>query len=245
MNETKIITPSLMEYPRNHHPHSLENLRDFSTARSVRVAIPIGTRFGKLVVKSSFMQNGRRCYVVDCDCGKTRNVIGCYLKNGRTKACNINNCRWSWIKHGFKTKGSNCPEYYIWKCMRQRCSNPRIHNYHNYGGRGISVCARWSDFAAFFEDMGKRPGPEYSIGRIDNDGNYEPDNCRWETHKQQARNTSTNRFLILNGVSKTVAEWAERLGVRKDFLHCRLTRGWSDERTLTEPAHNRGVNAQS
>lgn len=95
------------------------------------------------------------------------------------------------IKHG----QSNLPEYYIWKCMRQRCNNANSHKYPIYGGRGIKVCERWNDFNNFILDMGRRPSKDYSIDRIDNNGNYEPYNCRWTTRSEQMKNRRKYRMI--------------------------------------------------
>jgi hypothetical protein len=92
------------------------------------------------------------------------------------------------FRHGHSRKGAASPEYEVWKAMRARCRNPRDHRWCNYGGRGIQVCDRWQSFEAFYEDMGPRPSPQHSIDRIDNDGNYEPANCRWATQSEQLLN---------------------------------------------------------
>ena len=95
------------------------------------------------------------------------------------------------ITHGL----SSTPTYLIWKGMRQRCYTPTCVGYENYGGRGITICDRWSNYQLFLEDMGERPGPEFSIEREDNDGNYEPSNCVWATRTTQSRNRRAPRFL--------------------------------------------------
>ena len=126
-------------------------------------------------------------------------------------------------KHGmWKT-----PEFKVWLSMRARCLCKTHKQYAAYGGRGISVCERWMDaFENFYADMGPRPSCQYSIDRINNDGNYEPDNCRWATRKQQQRNTRTVRPLTHDGLTLCVSEWAERLGINNRTILTRLRRGW-------------------
>lgn len=94
-------------------------------------------------------------------------------------------------KTSTKNRKRDLVEYSTWRDMRSRCTNPHVKNYKNYGGRGISVCERWNDFDNFLADMGYRPGAKYSIHRINNDGNYEPDNCKWATWIEQASNRRT------------------------------------------------------
>lgn len=124
------------------------------------------------------------------------------------------------------TPATSLREYRIWKLMRGRCANPKTPHWHRYGGRGITVCDRWRDsFANFLADMGRAPTPRHTIDRFpDPDGNYEPDNCRWATRRQQARNTSTNRMVAWRGESLCLAEWAERLEVTPRALALRLRR---------------------
>lgn len=108
--------------------------------------------------------------------------------------------------------------------MRSRCYNKNDPSWHHYGGRGISVCDRWrDDFDAFVEDMGFAEDGQ-SLDRINNDKGYEPENCRWANSVEQARNKRTNRVITYQGVSKTMAEWAEDLGIHQDTLHKRLMR---------------------
>lgn len=114
-------------------------------------------------------------------------------------------------------------EYRIWKLMRGRCNNRSHPNYPRYGGRGIRVCERWSSFANFLADMGLAPAG-LTIERKNNDGGYEPGNCRWATRKEQSRNTSTNRMIAWRGETLCLAAWAERFGVTPNTLHRRLQR---------------------
>lgn len=125
------------------------------------------------------------------------------------------------------------PEYCAWTQMRDRCRRQSHPGYELYGGRGITVCARWSSFQNFLADMGRRPSSSHSIDRIDNDGNYEPGNCRWATPKEQASNRSPNRFVEIEGERVTVQEASRRLGLGKNTVAERLRHGWSVERALT------------
>jgi hypothetical protein len=120
--------------------------------------------------------------------------------------------------------------------MRDRCYNPNHISYANYGGRGISVCERWRErFEHFFADMGMRPGPEYSLDRIDNDGNYEPGNVRWATQKEQGNNRRRNHLVTWGQSTHTIAEWEEITGINRDTIWSRLFKqGWSPERALSE-----------
>lgn len=133
-------------------------------------------------------------------------------------------------KHGF----SGSSEYQTWKSMKARCCNLNDLNHKDYGARGITVCQRWRDsFMAFYEDMGPRPNG-MTLERINNDGNYEPGNCKWVTWKKQLRNTRRNRILEFNGKRQCLTELAEQFGICKYVLRSRLYLGWSIERALTQ-----------
>jgi len=122
--------------------------------------------------------------------------------------------------------------------MKARCQNPKNHKYSAYGARGITVCERWQSFHGFLSDMGECPGTEYSIDRINNDGNYELGNCRWATVSQQMSNQSTNTRLSHNGKTMTVSQWARELGMHHTTILQRIYRsGWSIDRALTEAVH--------
>ncbi|MCH8978296.1 MAG: hypothetical protein IH945_03520 [Armatimonadetes bacterium] len=131
----------------------------------------------------------------------------------------------------------------IWTGMKQRCLNPDFAAFSNYGGRGIKVCERWMRFENFFEDMGAPPTGDHSIERIDNDGDYEPGNCRWATRADQLRNTSRNRWLELHGKRRVITDWAAITGLSEHTIRSRLGLGWSVERTLTTPARRKGRSA--
>lgn len=129
----------------------------------------------------------------------------------------------------------NKPEYFVWLGMRRRCRGQKEKCYPHYGGRGIRVCERWDkSFDAFYADMGPRPSPKHSVDRIDNDGNYEPGNCRWATNREQCNNTRVNRVIKYNGLRLTAKQWAARTGLRFTTILFRLNRGWSAEEILTK-----------
>jgi len=139
------------------------------------------------------------------------------------------------LKHGACRRSGKSRTYKIWHAMRARCKYPSQENYHLYGGRGISVCVRWLDFASFVEDMGECP-PGMTLDRINPDGDYTKDNCRWTDAKQQARNRRNNRLLEHHGKKQTLAEWAEELGISRSVLNQRLNAyGWSTEKALSTP----------
>lgn len=139
------------------------------------------------------------------------------------------------VTHGEARKGQKTREYLIWKAMLNRCRNPRNYNFNRYGGRGISVCERWLDYAVFKADMGPRP-PGYTLERINNDADYEVGNVRWATRAEQARNTSRTRLFTHQGVTLCITDWAIRLGFRSYAdIWQRLQAGWSLERALTTP----------
>ncbi len=136
------------------------------------------------------------------------------------------------------------PEYKIWDAMIQRCANSRAMTWKNYGGRGIKVHPRWlgrGGFLRFYGHVGPRPSPKHSLGRKDNDGNYEPGNVRWETWLEQMRNSRRNHWVTIGGVTLHLAEWARRIGICPPALAYRLRCGWTEE-ALLRPGQ-RGVRA--
>ena len=124
--------------------------------------------------------------------------------------------------------------YRAWANMKCRCTNEKHSQYQDYGGRGITVCDRWDDFDAFFEDMG-HPPPGLSLDRIDNDGNYEPTNCRWATIMTQVNNQRVRKnthFVTYEGTTLSLSDWARLIRMPQSTLDSRISRGWSTERAL-------------
>ncbi len=126
-----------------------------------------------------------------------------------------------------------------WEKMLRRCKDPKFDSFPWYGGRGIKVCERWQRFEDFFSDMGEKPSREYTLDRINNDGNYEPGNCRWATRIEQGSNKRNSRFLTLNGVTKSLPEWARSVGMDRELLRYRLGQGWSVRRAIEQPTDRR------
>lgn len=198
-----------------------------------------GQRFGRLVVLDMAYKGANHSWFwqCKCDCGKELIVDGHSLRTGNTQSCGCyNRDRLSEVgtTHGMsKTKIK-----YVHTNMKQRCFNSNHSEYHNYGGRGITVCARWAGergFENFLEDMGEAP-EGLSLDRIDNNGNYYPENCRWATQKEQQNNKRVNVYIEKDGKRKTITEWAEELGFNPATLRGRIAK-WGVERALSEPIH--------
>lgn len=149
---------------------------------------------------------------------------------GHTRSCGcVSRARST--KHGMH----GTPTYESWRAMRKRCEDSTHHAFSRYGGRGITVCAQWKDFARFYADMGDRPSKRHTLERIDNSKGYEPGNCCWADWHSQARNRRNNRLIAYDGVSATAPEWAERTGIPYYVIKSRIASGWSVSDALSKP----------
>jgi hypothetical protein len=200
-------------------------------------AIKIGQRFGRLVVLSRLNGDHGARFMCQCDCGTKKPAKGHVLLRGLIVSCGC--FRTEFLASGkSRTHGkSKTLTYRTWAKMRERCVDPKCPAYPRYGGAGIQLDPSWLKFENFLADMGERPTPKHSIDRYpDQKGNYCKSNCRWATAKEQANNCRTNVRLEWNGVTKTVAEWSEELGMSYDAIQQRIhILGWSAGRALTTP----------
>ena len=190
-----------------------------------------GRRFGRLVVLNrEKSKNGKTCWLCQCDCGnkkiiKTTHLIskntiscGCYRTEKHKKSITLFK-----KKHGL----SKDRIYKILNGIKQRCLNKNSKIYKNYGGRGITICDEWkNDFMAFYKwSMENGYKDDLTIDRIDNNGNYEPSNCRWVTAKEQANNTRHNHFIEFNGEKYTISQWADFLKINRNIIDKRIQAG--------------------
>lgn len=155
----------------------------------------VGQSFGRLTVlrRSEKISVGAILWDCACTCGNKTLVKGCNLMSGNTKSCGCLGTE-SRIRHNETAGGNRSPEYDCWIGIKTRCYDKNHSNFKNYGARGIKVCKRWLDsYSNFLSDMGRKPSSNYSIDRIDNDGNYAPSNCRWATRSEQNFNKRNNK----------------------------------------------------
>lgn len=174
-----------------------------------------------------------------CDCGNKLEARGDKLKSGTLKSCGCLHKRTIKKRVNQKHGMSNTRLYRIYKEMYGRCYSPKCPAYQDYGGRGIKICQEWLDDFMNFYNWAITNGyrDDLTIDRINNDGNYEPSNCRWATAKEQARNTRNTVFLTYKGETKSVPEWAEIIGISKDTLTYRKRAGWSDKECIEIPVY--------
>jgi hypothetical protein len=199
--------------------------------------IIIGEKFGRLLVVARKERRKRFIYFLcRCDCGTEKIIRADCLYTGNTTSCGCflrENRGQSQRTHGMSATHRTV-EYDAWAHMIRRCHTPTTHNYANYGGRGISVCERWRySFENFLADMGERPSPKHSLDRRDNNGNYEPANCRWATPIEQGNNTRKVRLITYKGKTQSVSAWTRELGFPRETLRKRIATGWPIDLAFT------------
>lgn len=218
-----------------------------------RVKDHTGTRFGRLTVLG-YVGSDRSCgrnrprFLCICDCGETHTAQGVSLVSGMVQSCGCLQkeaarrnvvlasaaCdalgRERFARHGM----SRQPEHNAWIGLKQRCYNPKNNRYASYGGRGITVCDRWCDsFEAFYEDMGPRPSDAHSIDRINPDGPYSPDNCRWATDEEQANNRTDNHYVEVEGRRVSLSDAETLTGISQKVILYRIRAGWPAAKWFT------------
>jgi hypothetical protein len=203
------------------------------------------SQFGRLRVLGEVDPIGRDRYVACiCECGAECVAAIGSLKRGLTKSCGCYRREFSATKnlrHGERRCDDlTSREYETWRRIIQRTSNPKNPEFHNYGGRGIKVCDRWRLFENFLADMGRRPSDKHSIDRIDNDGSYEPGNCRWATASEQAANTRRVHWVVLNGKKMTLSSAAAISGLPQGTVSKRIASGWPESLWFAKTARSRG-----
>jgi hypothetical protein len=183
-------------------------------------------------------------WLFKCDCGIEKILTKWDVMSGNTKSCGCLNaelikirCKENMTKHGmYQTK-----EYRAWHSMKDRCLCPTNKFYDYYGGRGIKICDSWlNSFENFFKDMGYAPTQQHSIDRIDNNGNYEPNNCRWATKREQVINRRNSFMITYKGETKAIAEWSDIYGICINVIRKRIKLfGWDVEKAFTTPVREK------
>lgn len=198
-----------------------------------------GQQFGRLLVKEQAEHiKGRTAWRCLCDCGTEYNAVSWTLLSGHTKSCGC----WKRdngveqgkrrVKHGM----TNSQAFTRWRSMISRCENPKNSSYARYGGRGITICSEWrNSFEQYLSDVGFPPFEGAQLDRIDNDGNYEPSNVRWSSPVDNANNRSCSFVITVDGVSRTLSQWARERSMNPDTLKARLVAGWSPDAAVFTP----------
>jgi hypothetical protein len=204
-----------------------------------------GERYGRLLVIMPIKKDGRGEYfwICQCDCGNIKTISGNKLRSGNTRSCGC--FREEHRGDNNRTHGmANNRLYTIWLNMRSRCYNPKNISYRNYGGRGISVCNEWRGSFEKFMDWSFYHGynEALTIDRIDFNGNYSPQNCKWATKIEQANNKRNNHVINIDGEEKTISEWARIYGINCDTIERRINAyGWDEQIAVKTPVHMKGV----
>lgn len=194
----------------------------------------IGETYGKLTVieeaKDSPKRKYQRCWLCKCDCGNYTIVTTCDLHSGNTQSCG---CQKNKPKHGM----AGTRIYRIYQCMKQRCKNPKNTNYKSYGGRGITVCVEWDkSFESFYNwALSNGYSDNKELDRINVNGNYSPDNCRWISHLEQCSNRRANVFVTIEDETHTLSEWARKVNIDPRTIQGRYQKGIRGQELISPP----------
>ena len=194
-------------------------------------------RYNMLTVLSDAGVNKHKkpLWLVRCDCGAESIKIASAVRTGCTKSCGCLARSGSHKTHGLR----HHPLYATWCNIKARCNNPQNPSYKNYGGRGISYAPQWSNFAVFLQDVGEKPYPEATLDRIDNDGNYAPNNVRWADRVTQRRNNRQVSPIKIDGKTKLLPDWCKEYGITVAAVHRRLKNGEDIVSALIRPKAKR------
>ena len=208
-----------------------------------------GTRFTRLTVVEPVADvraaaERRRYYLCRCDCGNTRHVRGTNLKTGHTRSCGClarERVRDRVIKHGHCIADAHTPEYEAWLSMREMCYDPSCSSWEFVGRRGIRVWPKWRhDFARFYADAGRRPGPEHRLGRKDHKRSYVPGNVEWQSRHKSGRSRIDNRFFTVGKITLCLQDWSECSRINKSTLHYRLSKGLTMREAIARGTGHKG-----
>lgn len=223
-------------------------------ARTIKVLKVLLSGIGTVGVRSAEIQAATQINRAGVTCALTAlRVDGLVLRHDGTQLWSITDAGREFIASGLMRIPGRSPKYCIrvnhgmyrtpthisWKSMLNRCQNPKNNQYKNYGARGITVCREWLNFSQFLKDMGERPKGT-TLGRKDNDGNYEPLNCEWQGGKEQRHNSRQRlHYMTVGDVTMCLADWCRKLGLRENKVRYRLDHGWPVEKALSTDRYNR------
>lgn len=203
----------------------------------MRIRNLAGIKFGRLTV-GSLIRNPlwkRPKWECRCECGQVRLVLASKLVLGHTKSCGCTRAesvRMACTVHGHCAGGKTTPEFRSWMCAKARVTCPTNVAFKDYGGRGILMCERWlNSFTSFFSDMGLRP-PGMSLERKNNNGPYSPENCVWADRRSQANNQRTTVMVCIDGITKSISDWARSANLKRSTVYCRYWRGTKGRKLL-------------
>lgn len=197
----------------------------------------LGGEFGLLsVLHFAYVKNGCGWWTCVCDCGTEKTVKGSSLVSGHTKSCGCLSPDLARSRQpAYTHRMVETRQYRVWSNMLNRCRNPRSEDFANYGGRGVTVCARWESFEAFWEDMKPTYDPARTLHRVKNDVGYCKENCVWETWKVQNRNRRDNVIISTPAGPMCISEAAEEFGLKPHTIAARIRRGWPAKHLFDPP----------